>query len=69
MCVHLYTDTCAGGGCGVMVEALINYHWYMHPTSIFYLYKVFEYLHLHMLWMGIVWVHYYTGMHVMWALA
>ncbi len=36
----------------VMVEA-VKQHW-MHPTSILYPYKVFE--HLHMLWMGIIWV-------------
>ena len=35
--------------------------WLNVSTSILYLYKVFEYLHLHMLWMGIVWVPSYTG--------
>ena len=35
-----------------MVEA-VN-HPRMHPTSILDVYKVFE--HLHMLWMGIIWV-------------
>ncbi len=65
--LHCYT--CAGGGkslenwgkaeekwhCGVMVEA-VNHCW-LHPTSIFDVYKVFE--HLHMPRMGIS-VHHYA---------
>ncbi len=65
--LHCYT--CAGDGqifgnwgkvnpiwnCGDMVEA-VSHHW-LHPTSMSYIYKVFE--HLKQLWMGI-WQHTHT---------
>ncbi len=65
----LHCFTCAGGGqilenwgkmepkwhCGVVVEA-VSHRW-LYPTSILYVYKVIE--HLHMMCMGI-WVHPYT---------
>ncbi len=66
--LHCYT--CVGGDefleswgvgesewyCGVMVQATNSFR--RHPTSISYVYKMFQ--HLDMLWMDIIWVHPYT---------
>ncbi len=45
--------------CGDMVESTNSFR--LHPTSIPYVYKVFQ--HLDMLWMDI-WVHPYSGIPV-----
>ena len=39
-----------------IVEAVVLFK--LHPTSMTYIYKVFE--HLHLLWMGIIWLHHHT---------